>query len=551
MATSAFKSTSKRPSTSSSTTRNKQQPRNQQNPTQKVPIRRSRSVTPFSRTHLDSTSEFKNKTDNPLFWVDGSPQSEEDFDGVKVNNVSKIEIPKFIDLNSVNVKGSCSSNGGSESRRGRSVCRGETKVSGIGRSLSRVDTARRRRSSSRGNFANSESEREQNSESRNFRSESKISSAHSAFLEGRKKLARSASDLSEVLKGRNTWSSQHPASETSDDCAISLSGSQIPHWDDVVSTSSISEAEEKTIKPVLEEKATLRNNSDFIHSGIISDIGPDMENSNAVELVRDIREEFVWELEECEERARRLRAELAAEEHREMELNKILDDIVPEPKTPLVQRTRAVRKASHERKKMSRHLEDEALAYFDECVSISTFDDSDFSSLEDLSSNMVSIDGPGRERGGLPGVPSRSSIDCSFGSQDDMQRTLLLQGNEGSNSSAKHSCNNNYVNTSSLNNSSGTKPQFSFTPMPSATNSFKDDISNYVKIFSKVSGNESSNSHTVILNHKNTEDYNCEYPMEKLVLDRVTFRNRIESGSILLCGGGVGVSLAPFSSVLW
>lgn len=132
-----------------------------------------------------------------------------------------------------------------------------------------------------------------------------------------------------------------------------------------------------------------------------------------------------------------------------------------------------------------------------------------------------------------------------------MQRTLLLQGNEGSNSSAKHSCNNNYVNTSSLNNSSGTKPQFSFTPMPSATNSFKDDISNYVKIFSKVSGNESSNSHTVILNHKNTEDYNCEYPMEKLVLDRVTFRNRIESGSILLCGGGVGVSLAPFSSVLW
>lgn len=47
---------------------------------------------------------------------------------------------------------------------------------------------------------------------------------------------------------------------------------------------------------------------------------------------------------QCEERARRLRAELAAEEHREMELNKILDDIVPEPKTPLVQRTRAVRK---------------------------------------------------------------------------------------------------------------------------------------------------------------------------------------------------------------
>jgi hypothetical protein len=32
---------------------------------------------------------------------------------------------------------------------------------------------------------------------------------------------------------------------------------------------------------------------------------------------------------------------------------------------------------------MSKRLEDEALAYFDECVSLSTFDSSDFSSPED------------------------------------------------------------------------------------------------------------------------------------------------------------------------
>ena len=47
---------------------------------------------------------------------------------------------------------------------------------------------------------------------------------------------------------------------------------------------------------------------------------------------------------QCEERARKLRAELAVEEHRELELSKILNGILPEPKTPQVQKPRAVRK---------------------------------------------------------------------------------------------------------------------------------------------------------------------------------------------------------------
>lgn len=39
--------------------------------------------------------------------------------------------------------------------------------------------------------------------------------------------------------------------------------------------------------------------------------------------------------------------------------------------------------ASVERRKMSKRLTEEAMAYFDECVSLSTFDSSDFSSPED------------------------------------------------------------------------------------------------------------------------------------------------------------------------
>lgn len=69
---------------------------------------------------------------------------------------------------------------------------------------------------------------------------------------------------------------------------------------------------------------------------------------------------------------------------------------------------------------MSRRLEQEALAYFDECVSISTFEDSDFSSLEDLTStNMLSIDCLDVERpsSGFSGVPNRAVDSCFFDTQ--------------------------------------------------------------------------------------------------------------------------------------
>ena len=68
---------------------------------------------------------------------------------------------------------------------------------------------------------------------------------------------------------------------------------------------------------------------------------------------------------------------------------------------------------------MSKCLEQEALAYFDECVSISTFEDSDFSSPEDLPSNMVSIDGLSHERLGsrFSGVPSRAIDSYSIETQ--------------------------------------------------------------------------------------------------------------------------------------
>lgn len=45
--------------------------------------------------------------------------------------------------------------------------------------------------------------------------------------------------------------------------------------------------------------------------------------------------------------------------------------------------------SSFERRRMSKRLAEDAKAYFDECVSLSTFDSSDFSSQEDPSLNLV------------------------------------------------------------------------------------------------------------------------------------------------------------------
>jgi hypothetical protein len=52
--------------------------------------------------------------------------------------------------------------------------------------------------------------------------------------------------------------------------------------------------------------------------------------------------------------------------------------------------------SSIERKRMSKRLVEDAKAYFDECVSLSTFDSSDFSSQEDPPLSMVGPPTPSR-----------------------------------------------------------------------------------------------------------------------------------------------------------
>ncbi|KAK9283978.1 hypothetical protein L1049_012236 [Liquidambar formosana] len=601
MAVSVFKSTSKRGnlgiSSSSSSSRTSTSSgtgrESTKNSPKKVPPRRSRSVSALSRTHLDMASDFLNKRDNPLFWSSGSPP-DKGIESVNPIVVAKFDenaigIAKFEEILSkssvTNAKIGSGGGGGGDSRRGRSVLRNAdvgNHYSGgrkeVGQSLSRTDTGRRGRSvsrhpASRGHHGTSESEVEQECNlSKSYRDRSNLNSASNNVE--KVKLGRSSSQLSDHMMGPLTWSSQHLLFEPSDGSASSLSCSQIRNWEDGGSMSSFSEAEEKTIKAVFEqmkgdnlrgdtatsgiyetvrsevrraisdihddlESAIRRNSATDIANIKDADIPPDLVNAGGVELVLDIRREYAKELEQSQERARKLRADLALEEHRGEELSRILKELLPDPKTSNGHKSRPGRKTSIERRKMSKRLTEEAMAYFDECVSISTFDNSDFSSQEDPPLNLVGTTTPIGDGVSLP--------------QESGSQGQPIHSHEGSSLTASSSSDVftlDKVSPNVTDSEQGRKFQFSFTRKPTETFGLQDEIRNYVKNFEKDIEKDAVDSQIVKLNYYDVDEYNLQLSSQSLLFDKVFYKNRIEFGSLLLCGGGIAISVSPFASII-
>ncbi|XP_010251651.1 PREDICTED: uncharacterized protein LOC104593480 isoform X2 [Nelumbo nucifera] len=582
MAVSAFKSMSKRGSLGTpSTNLASAAESNSENLGKKVLHRRSRSVSAFSRNSLETPSssqlpstdkeEFLNKRDNPLFWSSTSPPR----GSTETENV--IGIAKFD--SSASRLGRPASNV-SDTRRGRSVSRNSGYVntsSGnrkeVGRSLSRVDTGRRRRSASRGRYGNSESEVEQD-----YNLSSSIKTRNNGNLgrsiEKKDNLITNASELSDQTKNMQTWSSQHPLLEPSD-------GLIIPNWEDGISTRSYSEAEEKTIKAVFEqmkslqspasdagtsgiyetvrsevrraisevqndlENAIRRKNPSIIGTTNIADIPPELVNPDAVELVSDIRREYARKLEESQERARKLREDLAVEEHRGQELSRILKEILPDPKVPNIHKSRPRRRNSIERRKISKRLTEEAMNYFDECVSISTFDSSDFSSPEDPPPVVTSSVSDGRFF--ACGSPSASTTYCSNvhlnhkkESANQVECTPSHEVSVLTAGSSSEEPKNDQGSLAGIREQMGTF-RFSFAHEPTETLGLHHDIRNYVKRFEKEIHKDTGECQIARSSSYDADDYKLQVSAESLLFDKVIFKNRIESGSLLLCFGGIAI----------
>ncbi|KAJ0045501.1 hypothetical protein Pint_05710 [Pistacia integerrima] len=613
MAVAAFKSSSKRQnllssSTKAATTTTSDKETAKKDSTKKAPPRRSRSVSAFSRTQLDvsassSSNEFLIKRDNPLFCSGNSPPED-----IKSSKLGEISPKKSKALSA------------EDTRRGRSVARnadGGKPGSGIGRSLSRVDTGRRFRSVSRppvsrGPTVNSESEAEQEDSVSVKRSDRRKS-----------ELVKSSSPTLDENKSLRTPPGQRLAFEFSDRSTANLSSLRTPNWEDGVSTSSFSEAEEKTIKAVCEqmkpfqgdnlgvdtssngiyetvrsevrraiadiqndlETAMKRNNTTGIAMTSVTDIPPDLVSPGTVELVLDIRREYAKKLEQVsptlntgllqelrytifnvqsQERATKLRADLAVEEHRGVELSRILKEVLPDPKAPTGQKSRPGRKvglfgtsaklfyafltlSSIERRRMSRRLTDEAMAYFDECVSLSTFDSSDFSSQEDPPFNSVGVAAMAGDNTYLPHENSSVSTNyCPNSCLSDKQEGWLTRVRDAMELTASSSSKERIRDQDSVISTDKLEGRkFSFGLSPSDTLNFQPNIMKYVRNFEKDLEKVNSDPQIVTSKQHDLDEYNLQASSQSLLFDRVLLKNRLDSGSLLICGGGIAFSSSP------
>ncbi|KAI4332852.1 hypothetical protein L6164_017730 [Bauhinia variegata] len=587
MAVAAFKSSSRRgnlasPSKTSSSGKERE---SMEDTPKKAPIRRSRSVSAVSRSSLEISTEFVNKRDNPLFWSSTSPKDDE------IESTKTIEKTKLYEVTPSSESSKAKSAGpvNGFGRRGRSTTRngevgsnkGPISRKETGRSLSRVDPGRRNRSASqcpvsRRHFSTSESEAEQDC---NFR-KSKAGNNNVNLVGTNRKagLSRTNSGVLDPMKNLRTWSTQHSSPEASDCFATTLSRLRTQNYDDAISTaSSASGYEEKTIKAVHEQMELVqagqleangiyetvrsevrraiseiqndlvspvrRSNATAIGATDLADIASDLVNPGAVELVLDITREYGKKLEESQERARKLRADLAVEELREQELDRILKEVLLYPKTPNVQKSRPSRKNSIERRRMSKRLTEDAMAYFDECVSLSTFDSSDLSSQEDPS---LSLDGPSTRAGSRVCLPEASpeGIISNFitnflpdeqestGPQESMNNHL---GNSQPSASVGMESIQDQIGSTIGSPESGRRFQFSFAQKPFETSELQQDIQHFIKKLDE----KCTTIQTVSSNYCDLDAYSYQPSAENLLTDRVLLRNRIQSGSLLLCSGGI------------
>ncbi|KAI5061168.1 hypothetical protein GOP47_0023673 [Adiantum capillus-veneris] len=130
------------------------------------------------------------------------------------------------------------------------------------------------------------------------------------------------------------------------------------------------------------EEALQRNEAGSAASDEVS--RREAEGPVVIRSVADIQNEYTTKLEESERKVRELWSQIAVEERRCLELTKIVNELLPTPppacletSTPQVSssgRRPPRRRNSAERQLVLESLDVEAQKYFEECVSISSFD---------------------------------------------------------------------------------------------------------------------------------------------------------------------------------
>uniref|UniRef100_A0A0E0MBZ9 Uncharacterized protein n=1 Tax=Oryza punctata TaxID=4537 RepID=A0A0E0MBZ9_ORYPU len=267
---------------------------------------------------------------------------------------------------------------------------------------------------------------------------------------------------------------------------------------------------------------------------------------DSAELSTDITE-YTTKLKQSHERARKLRADLAVEEQREQELSRVLKGIVTAPNFTEAHKRRSRRKSSIERLKVSKHLAEEAMNYFEECVSISTLDSTDFSSLEDPQINsVVSIPQKSRntsfDKGGSCISETHYPTDRHWHNEESDNQTQCSISLSGSDVSGGHTFSHTMMTLISrtTNNSSddldgfdtpkSKSSCFSFTHEPTKTVE-GDDVQQYLRSFGRGISKDLRETRSSYCD----DDYVFQKMNADLLMDIVTYKNRVNFGGLLIC----------------
>lgn len=159
---------------------------------------------------------------------------------------------------------------------------------------------------------------------------------------------------------------------------------------------------------MVQTKPTMSSNGDCLQS----------RKSDAIQAIAEIRNKYTTKLEESEKRTQDLLAELAIEEQRGREFSKIVEELLPEPKqTAAPKKPIRTRKKSNDRARMSECLLEEAEKYLEDFTS--NVEDTDISSFDGEKSDASSTIG---------GV-AQSRVPVPFGTKSDscgnLPRTTL------------------------------------------------------------------------------------------------------------------------------
>nr|CAB3490795.1 unnamed protein product [Digitaria exilis] len=261
-------------------------------------------------------------------------------------------------------------------------------------------------------------------------------------------------------------------------------------------------------------------------------------------LAPDITE-YTIKLKQSHERARKLRADLAVEEQREQELSRMLKGIVTAPNFTETHKKRPRRKSSIERLKVSRHLAEEAMNYFEECVSISTMDSTDFSSHEDPQSKSIlnaqtksnsRFSHKGRSSIQEPHSPSDQHAHHE-GFDKQTQCSISVTGSDASDSvifsNTKAHLKFGSNSTEDLDGFDTPRSRsscFSFTHEP-LKNVENCDVRQYLGNFGRGNNMEQRETRSTYF----ADDYVSQKVNLDLLKDTATFQNRMQYGGLLIC----------------